>query len=346
MADPVRALEVEDHQVGMVAVVEVARDPLLHARGPDDGAQRHHRILERTALRARRGDLGRRHVEVLREVFVRNAAVARDDRLDAGRERRGIGDAGARQALEEDRARVVGDEEALDLFRRVRRPPAHDADGAPLRRGDVPDGRHGARVARDRLLLPADDVDLLEVEDAVHVRADAGRDRRPDDRREDRHEARQPRRVALGRQPFPVRHLALGGEPVEEIPVEAVEPEPDDRSAASRRAAGTRRVVGVLDSLRGRGAARGRSRRRGRGRRRRALRPAPACRREHGRRRHGRHQEEDVSACPPPPSGARQRRAPPAGFGGASASSAEMYFSAVPASPVSWAPRKKKAGVP
>ena len=279
MADAVGALEVEDHQVRQRPVVEVPGDALLHPRRAQDVRERHDRIVEGLAGGAQARDLVGRHVDEAREVGVGDAAVPREDLLDAGRQRRRVGDARPREILEEDRADVVRDEEPLDFLGRVRRPPAHDADGEARRRRHVPDGRHRARVARDRHLLTALRVDLLEIQDLVDLRTHAGRDRRPDDRREHRHVALQRRRVAFGGQPLPVRHLPFRGEPVEQLPVEPVEAEPDDRRAPAGLALLPRPGVGRLD---------GRDRRdRGRRRRRRGRGPfgrAPAGQREKGER--------------------------------------------------------------
>src|SRR5207248_10468418 len=59
-----------------------------------------------------------------------------------------------RQPVHEDRTRVIGQEEPVDLLGGMRRPPAHDADLASRRRRHIPDSRDGARESRDRNLLP------------------------------------------------------------------------------------------------------------------------------------------------------------------------------------------------
>src|SRR5437773_2249914 len=49
---------------------------------------------------------------------------------------------------------AVGDDRAVHPFRRIRGPEADDVDAPPPRGDHVPDGRHGALVAGDRLALP------------------------------------------------------------------------------------------------------------------------------------------------------------------------------------------------
>ena len=247
VADLVGPLEVDGHEIRPVPVVEVARDPLRHAGGGHDAPERDDRALHPGAARESGRDLSRRHVEVRGEVLRGDLPVPRDDLRDARRDRRRERHAFARQIGEEDRARTVGDEEAVDLLRRMRRPPADDSDLAPVGRGEVPGRGRAPRVAGDRTLAPRLRVDLLEVENAVDVGRHAGRRRRPEDRRDQRVVARKPRRVALGREPLPVRHLPVGREAVEKLEVEAIEAEPENGRPGSRRSRLARRRIRRLD---------------------------------------------------------------------------------------------------
>jgi hypothetical protein len=165
-------------------------------------------------------------------------AVARQDLLQPLRERRRVRDAGAREALEQDRAGAVRHEEAGHLLRRMRRPPAHDADRFTRGRREVPDRGNGARSPGDRDPLAGGRVDLLEVEDAMDLGSDAGRDRRPHDGRERRAEALEPRRPALGREPLPARHPAVRDDPRRSSGSrQAVRAQPEDQGARRRAVA-------------------------------------------------------------------------------------------------------------
>ena len=238
MAHLVGALEIDGHQVRRIAVVEIAGDALVHARRRDDARQRDDRIFHAGARGQGLRDLGLGHRHESGELRRSDLSVAGDDLRDTGREIFRIGHAGEGQILEEDRARVVGHEESFDLFGRMRGPPADHAHAQPRRRREIPHGRHRARESRDRHLLPRLPVDLLEIEDPVHVGPHTGRGRGPQQRREDRKEAREPAGRALRDEARPVGHLAFRRKPVEQLPVEAVQAEPDHGCPGSRRAAG------------------------------------------------------------------------------------------------------------
>ncbi len=230
----------------------------LDARRRDRARERDEGILQPLAARAGARDLFGRHVHETRDFRVGDLALARRDLIDSGREGRGIRDALARQALEENRARVVRDEEALHLFGRMRAPPADDAHGHSRRRRHVPDRRHRARAPGDRHLLPGRGIHLLEIENPVDVGPHARRQRRPDHRRENRHVRLEARRVALRDQALPVRHPAFRRETVEQIPVEAVQTEPDDRRAVPRGSRRSDSRVRLIHGLAGRFRRRGR----------------------------------------------------------------------------------------
>ena len=247
MPDFVGASEVDDREIGPRPVVEVARDALRDARRAENAPEPDDGILHPGSARKRRGDLRLGKPEVGREVRGGNASVPRGDLRNAGLEAFGKGRARARKVRKEDGARAVGDEVAVDLFGRMRRPPADDADFSTRRRGQVPGRGRPPRATRDRDLAARLRVDLLEVEDAMHVGRDARRRRRPEHRRNQRVIAREPRRVALLRQPLPVRHRALGGEPIEQLEVEPVETEPDDGGLRSGSALFARGDVGGFD---------------------------------------------------------------------------------------------------
>ena len=156
---------------------------------------------------------------------------------------------------------MVRDEEPLHLFGRMRGPPAHHADRHARRRGDVPDRRAPrASARRSASSGPVAGSTSWKSRTRCDVRTDAGRERRPDHRREDRHEGLQPRRVPLGGEALPVGHPALRREPVEQLPVEAVQAEPDDRRAAARRAPRALRGVRRVHRLRRRPRASPRAR--------------------------------------------------------------------------------------
>ena len=151
---------------------------------------------------------------------------------------------------------MVGDEKPLHFFGRMRRPPPDDADLAARRGGDVPDRGYRARISGNRDLAPGLRIDLLEIEHAVHVGCDSCRRRRPEDRRDQWKEAFEARPVPFLREALPVRHASLGGEPVEKLPVEAVEADPDHRCAPARCALLARGDIRGFD--RGQGRRRGR----------------------------------------------------------------------------------------
>ncbi len=182
-------------------------------------------ILHPGTARKRVGNLRGGRVQVRCEVLRRHPPVARNDLRDTGLERNRIRDAGKRQLVEQDRARVVGDEEARHLLGRMRRPPADDADLAARRGGEVPDRGHGARVARDRNLAAALRIDLLKIEDAVHVRRELPSP--PSSRESERSEGKKLwRRAAY---PSSVRRFQFGIRPSSAEPIE-------QRPARGRRA--------------------------------------------------------------------------------------------------------------
>ena len=241
MADHVGALEVEHHQVRKAPVVELPGDPGLDSRRADRAHEQDELVRKALLARALGGNLADGNGDETGEVLVCDRAFSRGDLLHARRQRRGKCEALLRQALEEDRAGVVGDEEALDLLRRMRGPPAHDAHRQARGGGHVPDRRHGTRVSGDRHLLAGDRIHLLEVEDTVDLRTDSGRQRRPHDRREDRYVGLEARGVSLGLEPLPVGHPPFGGQPVDELEVERVEAEPDHRCTTPGRTPSTGR---------------------------------------------------------------------------------------------------------
>ena len=214
------------------------------------------RVLEAGPARALGANLRLGDVDEARELRVGDGAVAGHDLLQALGERGGIRDAGAGNALEQDRAGVVRHEEALHLLGRMGGPPPDDADRDARGRREVPDRGDRARTPRDRHPRARGGVDLLEVQHAMHVRAHAGRDARPHDRGERRREAPEARAVALRREALPVRHPTLGDEPVQQLPVQAVQTQPDDRSAGPAGARRAGRRVDVLDGRRSRRARR------------------------------------------------------------------------------------------
>ncbi len=253
MSDLVRPLEVGDREVGPRAVVEIARNALDHARRGEHPAQRDDGILHPRVAAEGSRDLRLGEAEIRREVRGADAPVAAGHLRHAGFERSRKRHARARKLREEDRARPVGDEVAVDLFRRMRRPPAHDADLPARCRRQIPGSRRAARASGDGDLPPRIRIDLLEVEDAMDIGRDARRRRRPEHRRDQGIVAREARGVALGREPLPVRHPSFGREPVEQLEVEPVEAEPDDRRARRWRARLTRGDIGRLDRREGSG---------------------------------------------------------------------------------------------
>ena len=226
MADLVGAFGVEGEKIRKIPVVELARRPLPDAGRREDPAERGDRILHAGSRGEHRFDLPRGDIEIRGEVRRGHAPVARDDLGDAGLQGRGKGGAAEGQFLEEDRARVIAHEEAVDLLGRVCRPPSDDADLPSGGRRGVPDRRDGSRKPRDRDLPPRLRVHLLKIEHAVDVRRDARRRRRPENRRDERRETLQPRREPLGRQPLPVRHLPLARQPVQQLEIQTIQPEP------------------------------------------------------------------------------------------------------------------------
>ncbi len=318
----------------MITVVEVARDALIDPRGREDSREGHDLVLHPGAGPELRRDRVFRHVEVRREVGGADAPVAGNDLGHPRLQARRIRDARERQFLEEDRARAIGHEKAVHLLGGMRRPESHDPDASPGGGREVPDGGHGAREAGDRDLLSGPGVHFLKVEHPVYVGSDARRRGRPDDGRQDREEARYLARRTLGDEPLPVRHLAFRGEPVEELPVEAVEPDPYDRglpACGPRRA----RAVGGLDRLGGRCAGRGRGRARARSRDR-TLASATAGQ---GRKQQNRGGPDGLRAS--------RHRCGSQGFfaAGGRPSRSKSRFSSSPASPETSIPSCTKVGV-
>ncbi len=191
VADLVGAFQIDGHQIRMIPIVEIARDPLVHARRRHDACQGHDGILHAGPGGERLRDLGLRNREIPGKLRRRHRPVPRDDLCDAGREALRVGHAGEGQRPEEDRARPVGHEEALDLLGRVRRPPTDHAHPQAGGRGEIPDGRNRARAPRNGHFLPGLRVDLLEVEDPVDVGTDPRRRGRPQDGGKNRKEARE-----------------------------------------------------------------------------------------------------------------------------------------------------------
>src|SRR5260370_40512230 len=88
---------------------------------------------------------------------------------------------------------------------------------------------------------------LYKVEDRMAGGPYAVRNRGPDDRGKDRNEIGQLRGVALRDESRPVGHLSLGGEPIQDFPVEAVHSEPDHRTGCPFGPARTARDIRVFD---------------------------------------------------------------------------------------------------
>ena len=180
------------------------------------------------------------------EVLVGDLALARDGLRHAGLETRREGHAGEGEPLKEDRARPVGHEEAADLLGGMGGPPAHNTYIVTGRGREVPGRRHRAREAGNRRFLPGLGIDFLEVEDAVEIGSYARRRGGPENRGEDRREAREVGRVTLRRQALPVGHLAFAGQAIEQLPVQGVHPQPDDRMRLRGRARHAGGDIGVL----------------------------------------------------------------------------------------------------
>ena len=172
--DGVGALEVDDRDVGMPLADPLQRQIAVDARLDQHAPERADR------LRVRIVGVGDFQVVGLaqpRQVGVERAVVG--GRLRAreavARPRfaiRGKHDAaGRRRFLVKEREQPVGYDEAVDRFRRERRPQAEHR--RPLARfgRHVPDRRRPPLAAGDRLLPPARRIELDEVEDAVLQRA-------------------------------------------------------------------------------------------------------------------------------------------------------------------------------
>ncbi len=133
--------------------------------------------------------------------------------------RRSLGGPGAPNLVEREAVRNL---ETLDLLGRVRGVPAYEPGRLSELTGDVPEGRDPAANARDRRRLPVG-ADLDEVEDPVVLGLAAGRDRRPDDGRQQRLDRAQAAGSPLALEPGKRRELSLADQPVDDAHVGTVD---------------------------------------------------------------------------------------------------------------------------
>ena len=96
----------------------------------------------------------------------------------------------------------------VDRLGRVARPPADDVRGHVFLAEDIPDGFCLSRKVRDRAHPDPTRHGLGEAENAVLVRSLAGRDCRPQHRREDRRQGQQIRHHAAFHESLRRRHQA------------------------------------------------------------------------------------------------------------------------------------------
>ena len=237
-------------------VVEVAGDPLRHARRAE-----HARRARRSGSpsprrsRARRRSPTRETPRYGARSSARDAPVARGDLRHAGLERLRKGRARARQIREEDRAHAVRHEVAVDLFGRVRRPPADDADLASGRRREVPGrGRRGASDPRSGPCGPSPDrPPESRGRGGRRARHPSPRSSRASAKSADSRSRDSPCSPRAARR-FQFGIASVGGETVEQLEVEPVEAEPD-HGARSPGARGSRDATSAASTGPGTAAA-------------------------------------------------------------------------------------------
>ena len=237
VADAVGPLQVEDGEVGLDLRQRIAEQGVVGSGLDEDPPQRADgmgvrvangggapqlRLVEPRQVLAQRHEVGRRLRRV--EPLLRPRQPLR--------RRHG---SGKRLVGMEEREEAVRHHQAVHRLGGVRRPqPEHD-DLAPRARRHVPHRRRAALRAGDRLGDAVPRPPAREVEDAVLEGRDPGHHRRPQQRRQRRLLRREHSAAALAHQPLQLRHRARREQPVEVLPVRAVEPD-HPHGRAPRRA--------------------------------------------------------------------------------------------------------------
>ena len=199
VAEGVRALEVDDGEVRLLAAEPGGGERLIGAGLDQDAAQRAHRLGVGVGI----GGgllvlLGSQPGEIGVEGVVPHRGLGFGERLARpGLLRRRVDGAGRRLVVARgEGGEAVRHQQPLDRLGRPGGPEAEDGDALVAVGRHVPDRRHLPLAAGDRLQRAGRGVAPGEVEDAVLQRRGAGHHRRPDQRRERRLDRLQRRRSA------------------------------------------------------------------------------------------------------------------------------------------------------
>lgn len=238
VADRVRSLQVEDRQVGPVDLERRPEEPVVHPRLDQDAAQRGHRMAVGIARLGALGVLARREpgqVGVQRVVADRRFGLGERRLRPRLTCRRVDGSRSDPRPCVEKAEQSVGDQQPVDRLGGEGGPEPENRAPFPAPGREVPNRRRVPVAALDRYSLARAGREAGKIEDAVRQRRDAGHHRRPQQRRQRRVLGEQDAARALALEAGQVRHGAIGRQPVEQLPVAAVEPNEEHRTAGAAR---------------------------------------------------------------------------------------------------------------